>query len=205
MGRGRRVVFALAPCVTLPRGSDHGASPCCAAIVIVALRPVRPVLQRYLGVFALVPSVYAVMLNEEDKKGHDDACKTISVWLFFLAGECVGVVKGGNGHTPSAAPISLPFIVSFCLNVGDESCVSALRTCRDCAIQGFLTPESKSRSAFFGLSEHAIDHLRRGTERRLATLAALSVHSLCVDGSKFCRTIVPYQSHVQHDREPGPC
>ena len=126
VGRGRRVVFAFAPCVTLPRGSGHGASPCCAAVVIVTLHPARPVLKNHLDVFALFASVYANMLNEEGKEGHDDVFKTSSVWLYFLAGEGFEVVEGGNGLTPSAASISLPSIVSFRLNVGGENCVSAL-------------------------------------------------------------------------------
>ena len=126
VGRGRRVVFSFAPCITLPRGSGHWASPCCSAVVVVTLRPTRPVLQSHRVLFAPFAIVHAIVLNEEGNEGHDDVYKPNSVWLYFLADGGFEVEEGGNGLTPSAASISLPSIVSFRLIVGCENYASAL-------------------------------------------------------------------------------
>ena len=142
MGRGYRVIFPLTPSIALPGDSDIGASPCCVVSVEVAVRPVRRVLRANIVVLTVAAIAFTFVLDETEKKDNDDAFEAISVRLLFLAGAGVELVEGGKGFTPSAASISLLH------NVENESCVSALRTSLDCAIQSSLTPVSSSRSVF---------------------------------------------------------
>ena len=137
------MLFALAPCVSLPRCSNLGASPCCVVSVDVAVRPVRRVLRANIVVLTVAAIAFAVVLDETEKKDNDDAFDTISVRLLFLDGAGVKLVEGGKGFTPSAASISLP------LCVDDEISVSALNTCLIRATHSFTMPVPQTRP-FFG-------------------------------------------------------